>query len=189
MKKSFLRRMAVLAVVLCLATTSLMSGTLAKYTTTVAGTGTTAVAKWSFKAGETTTSESETFSFTLADTKMLNSNVAAVVVAPGDKGDIEIRMDAKDSQVGVNYSISIDKTGLSTTGAVIKFYSDAEMRNEITSVLEGTIEQASVGTPVSQKIYWQWVTATDAADTTLGTSAASETFTVTVTGTQKIATT
>lgn len=189
-KKSYAARLGVLALALTLATTCLMGGTLAKYTSEVTGTGTVAVAKWSFKADNTgTPSATETWAFTLADTKAANANVKTDRVAPGDTGSVVIKMDASGSEVAVDYSITIDKTGLSTTNGVIEFYSDKSCTTEIpVGGLTGSIALDDVGTAVEKPIYWKWVTTDNTADTALGTTAVqNETFTVTVKAEQKTA--
>lgn len=187
MKKDSVKRLGMAALALTLITTCLMGGTLAKYTSSVNGTGTVAVAKWSFKAGEgTNAAKTDAFTFSLADTKDANVSVSSSKVAPGDKGKVSIKVDASGSEVGVNYTIKVD--GLSTTNDVVKFYSDSAYTTAIPADgYTGTIALADVDTAATTDIYWKWVTASangDAADTTIGESAPSETFTVTVTGTQ-----
>ena len=188
MKKKLFGRLGVVALALTLVSMTLMGETLAKYTTEVTGTGSVAVAKWAFKADTTTTpSATETWTFDLSSTKTTNNNVATAKVAPGDVGSFTVKMDASGSEVAIEYSIAIDKTNLTTTAGVIKFYSDESRTQEIKTAQTGSIALKDVGTAVEEIIYWKWDTTTDSEDTTLGEAAASETFTVTVTANQKTA--
>lgn len=190
MKKYFLGRIGLLAMALCLVTTSLLSVTLAKYASTLTGKGDVAIAKWSFKVGvnDNAPSDSESWTFSLADTKEANANVATGKVAPGDKGKIVVKLDATGSEVAIDYEIELDKTKLTTTASVVKFYSDDAYTNEVGSKITGSIALADVSTVVEQTIYWKWDdTSADTADTTAGIGGTTETFDIKVTATQKIA--
>ena len=189
MKKYFLGRIGLLAMALCLVTTSLLSVTLAKYASALTGTGNVAIAKWAFKAGVNGTDiATDGSTFSLSETKKANANVAAGKIAPGDEGSIVVKLDATGSEVAIDYEIELDKTNLTKTGSVIKFYSNADCTTEITDKFTGTIALAAVSAPVEKTIYWKWDTASaDSADTAAGIDGSTETFDIKVTATQKVA--
>lgn len=194
-------RLAATAVALTLISTSLMGGTLAKYTTEVSGTGTADVAVWKVEFKEGTTEWGSTAAnntFTLADTATnASTNHAANKVAPGSTGSFVLHIDGTGTEVAFDYTIKIDTTNLKTVtnskAIPIKFYSDASFTTEIPSTgFTGTVAVADATKKKDQTIYWKWVTANDAGDTEVGTDAGSAndagkgTFKVTMTATQKI---
>ena len=95
-------------------------------------------------------------------------------------------------EVGVNVSIALG----SVTGTVptnMKFYSDSEHTTEITpgSFTKTGVLRAGDSTGLNVTIYWAWPYETpassssgDAADTTEGTTPATLSIPVTITGTQ-----
>lgn len=192
MKTKTLGRIVVLALALCLISTSLMGGTLAKYTTEVTGTGTTNVAKWAvaFKAdeGATTTSTERTtaYTFTLGDTRTdaEGTLVATDRIAPGSTGSIAVEIDGTGSEVPYTWSITANYGDLPST---IKFYQDSGYTTVLTSGSgwTGDVALNAVGTAVTKTIYWKWVTETDAADTTIGIVGDTDTFTVVLKAEQK----
>ncbi len=189
MKKLFIKRLGVLAVVLSLVSVTVLSGTLAKYTSTASGTGAVNVAQWSnieFTGGH---DANENFTFNLADTKKVNNNVTTTQIAPGDKGEFEISM----GQTEVAYTYAISIVPISAAGDVpnIVFYSDEDMTNEITASITGTKTLPTPDGVVASHtipVYWQWEynvdEAQDEEDTALGLANGSFTFSVNITATQ-----
>lgn len=181
MKKSTLRNLGVMAVVLCLVTTSLLGGTLAKYTTEITGTGSATVAAWSFKVNDNASTISEV---KLTDTS-LNSKVTDSKIAPGTDGSFDVKIDASGSDVAVGYKIAF--SNVTNQPKNLKFYSDSNFENEIdlTTGIEDEIALADVGTAVTETIYWQWAYDDTAASNKDNTDAGKAmSFTITVTGTQ-----
>ena len=183
-KKSYAARLGVLAVALSLVTACLLGGTMAKYVTEVTGTGSATVAKWSFKANGSDT--------TLTEVNIANTaytNVATGKIAPGTAGSFDIALDAKGSEVAVDYAIELSNLGNMPKG--LNVYEGANKTSGITvtggvATLEGSIGKDSVDTPVKKTIYWVWDGAdTDADDTVLGKAGEKKTFNIKVTGTQK----
>lgn len=190
-KSNFVARLSVLTIALTLVTTSLIGGTLAKYTTEVTGTGSATVAKWSFKAYEKNGGEGS-FAVTLTDTA--NTNVTSGKIAPGSKGSFDIVIDASGSETALDYTIKFDN--IQNQIANLKFYSDADRKNEITDLtnttaLNGIIALADVETTVIKTVYWEWKddVKNNASDTAEGVAAKKMTFNIKVTGTQTVATT
>ncbi|MFQ6860860.1 MAG: hypothetical protein ACLRUO_03770 [Beduini sp.] len=111
-KKSIAARLGVAAFALTLVTTCMTGGTLAKYASEVAGTGTTVAAKWVFKAGQTADSVSDSAygTFTLAETKTTNVNVKDTVIAPGDSGTAKVFYDFTGTEVAATVTTYINIT-------------------------------------------------------------------------------
>lgn len=184
-------RLGAAALALTLVTTCLMGGTLAKYTSKAAGTGTATVAKWAvtFKANES--SQSNSFTFDLADTGSNKDNVADKKVAPGSTGSIPIEIDASGTEVAATLSYKVDISGIGTVP--IKFYTDNTYATELTADNNQTKDVAANATGSDAKltgtIYWRWDTSkTDAQDTAEGSKTTADTGTVkiTMTAEQKI---
>lgn len=189
-KSNFVARLSVLTIALTLVTTSLIGGTLAKYTTEVTGTGSAQVAKWSFKAYSK--QGDATFAVTLTDTA--NTNVTSGKIAPGSKGSFDIVIDASGSETALDYKIEF--TNIKNQIANLKFYSDANRTDgaEIdlkATTLSDTIALADVGNTVTKTVYWEWKddASNDESDTKAGVAPTEMTFNIKVTGTQTVATT
>lgn len=111
MKKNRILKIGLLALALTLVTASLVSGTFAKYVTTVNGTGTVTVAKWDVKVGKDATSYAA--ALTLANTIVngtANGDVAADRVAPGTTGKFSLVYDTSASEVAHNITITLEST-------------------------------------------------------------------------------
>lgn len=118
-KNSILLRVGVAAMVLTLATTSLMSGTLAKYTTAGTGVAEAIVAKFDpqlFVGKEDTAHNvtgktgTQSFTFKLSETQLdgkVNSNVASERIAPGMSGSIPIIIDPNGMETDYTYIMHI----------------------------------------------------------------------------------
>lgn len=122
MKKHNMMRVASALAVVTLLSTSVISGTLAKYTSTASSTATATVAKWSFKVGAGGTNVTATnditgtnpFTFDLfgsiKDTggTEKETDVTDVtgkhIIAPGTSGQITLALE-NDSQVNAGYTI------------------------------------------------------------------------------------
>lgn len=191
MKKRFnFGRLGALALALTLVTSCLTGGTLAKYTTSVDGTGTATVAKWKviIKANNSAPVDNK-FEFTLSDTTTANKdNIATEKVAPGSTGSIPYEIDATGSEVAATLSCAINTTNLKDIP--IKFYSDSAYSKEITEPITKDISVNESSAKLSGNIYWKWVTSNDSVDTVEGSKDTADTGTVLITlkAEQKIAT-
>ena len=106
MKKNRVLRLGLLALVLTLVTASLVSGTLAKYVTTVNGTGAVTVAKWHAKVGadSTNTYTSEFYLFSTIDD---NTDVVSKKIAPGTKGSFALSFETTGTEVDHKVFVSL----------------------------------------------------------------------------------
>lgn len=111
MKIRNLTRLGALAVSLTMVTTSLMGGTLAKYTTTVSGTDTVTLARFGYEANddidgvEYTTGSAATVDLfndlTTDATGTIQSTTESMYFAPGAYGTFQIEMDGTNSDVDI----------------------------------------------------------------------------------------
>lgn len=185
MKTNRIVKLAVLALVMTLVTTSLVSGTYAKYATEVTGTGTAVVAKWVAKFGGDSPTETGNFTFDLGITT--DANVDEGKIAPGTQGSFKLSYDTSGSEVARVVKATMDTTSFDLPQ--IKFYSDEEMEDEIDDgvLINETIDIDDPGDGVGEKtIYWKWpFNGDDTADTAAGTAEAlSHNITITFSATQ-----
>lgn len=204
MKKNHAARLGALALALTLVSTCLMGGTLAKYTTTVTGTATATVAKWSFKANEQTATINE---IKLGDTLSYNEkDINKNVIAPGTEGSFDIKLDGTGSEVGIDYAIEIAKgtaMGDSKLPSNLVFSTNmisgdnkgkplTALSTESNSPLKGTINYNDGSKKKTITIYWKWPYDTDTGTTNNDTNDTTDsgigniTLDITVTGTQVV---
>ena len=105
-KKVYAARLGVTALALTLVTTCLMGSTLARYVTEVTGSATATVAKWSFKANNSTAATFDDID--LGRTAYDSSTITAGVIAPGTSGSFDIVIDGTGSEVGIDYEIKLE---------------------------------------------------------------------------------
>lgn len=196
-KNGILLRIGVAAMVLTLASTSLMSGTLAKYFSESTGTAAAIIAKWSpqAKIGEQL---AQNWAVNLADTQegvtsdASNTKVASGCLAPGMKGAFPVEVSANKSEVAIDYKVEVSvsdvKNGLIQN---IKFkvydnpvYSEGggkevPLSGQAQELFSGTL--STTGSEIVKKyVYWEWpyetagdTSANNSADTNAGKIAAS----------------
>lgn len=178
-------------VVLLLVILSLIgvSGTYAKYTTTVNGTGTAIVAKWNFQAKDGNNVISEGFVVDLAE----HATTGVVTVGdtkkiqPGSKGEITITIDNTGSEVAATLDVKAESNAGDTFTKSQFEFKDVTL----TDANGTTITEVPAGGTATAKVPFEWkynVSANaDTEDTTIGKGATEEAITlvtIKVTGTQ-----
>lgn len=162
---------------------TLVSGTFAKYTSTVTGKDSAAVAKWAFQYGNNEGAltdidlvSTKEISFNLFDT-ILDTNgdtetdVAANKIAPGTKGSFQfvvknvsevnatfdLTLELTGAQVPFQYTIQVDEGAASSASTTLPMLNNQAInRNASTTIT----------------ITWEWpFDGNDTADTTLGLAA------------------
>lgn len=200
-KRSPMMRVASIMLVLCLALSCAVFGTLAKYTSdATSGTSTASVAKWSFTVEGTDIATAETFTANLFGETLLDSDIATAEtdvasgkIAPGTSGKIELNV-ANKSDVNATYAVDFtaNEAGVplqwSLDGSTWKDSIDALDFDSKDEADNAGVVAMNDGT-ASDTLYWQWVYFVDAegdtADTALGIAASAQpTVTVKVTATQ-----
>ena len=198
MKKNRMMRLAAFLLVCVLLTTSVISGTYAKYVSTATATDTASVAKWQINVGTVNIAQKDTqvITFglfdTINDTKDdgTETHVSSGLIAPGTKGAFDVTI-TNNSEVHANIKATL--SAVETNGDIPIQYS-----------VDGTTWKANLadlsvdkdlapGASTEVKVLWQWVyevnDAGNTADTLLGIAAASGTapaveVTMAVTATQ-----
>ena len=142
-KRSIAARLGIAAMALTLITTSLSSGTLAKYTTTVSASTTMQVAKWNVVAtnagGTELTAESPLSLGALASTatKGDGGEVSTGKIAPGMEGSFKINLGT--TGVTMNSTTDVD------VQAVVKIKADKKLPSGF-KMSAGTMGEKSIGT-------------------------------------------
>lgn len=154
MKKSIFSKVGAAAMVLTLVTASLVGGTFAKYTSTVNGTATAAVANWKFQVTDNsdTVITDKAVPLVPKDT----TNKKADVIVPGDKGELVLNLDGTGSEVGFDYEITITPAGENV--ANVSFYSDEDCKIDLTTAdLKASVaySDAEKGMKVTKTFYWK----------------------------------
>lgn len=165
--------------VLTLVTASLVGGTFAKYTTTVAGKAQVSTAAWAVKFKEGAT---EITKDTIITLKAKNSEgVVTDKIAPGSYGELALTVDGSGAEVDFTYTVDL-KAADGNTFTGLAFYSDVDRKNEITFPYTQA-NGVKLGTTDTLSIYWDWKStesdqSSDGAKTNL-------TYDLTMTATQK----
>ena len=192
MKKESIMRLGLATLAITMISTSLLSGTLAKYTGTVTGSDTATVAKFAYDVTDGTTAiEGKT------DINIFNYPTTGLVVdgkiAPGAGGTFNI-VTTNTSEVLVDDTLVFTEEN---TG-IIPVYYTFDGNNYSDVVVDGTTaiagDLAAMSTAISVKntslamtngtatytIGWNWATTSDAADTAIGTATTAPTIKLTV---------
>lgn len=175
MKKRFnFGRLGALALALTLVTSCLTGGTLAKYTTSVSGTGTATVAKWAFKAGNAVgSSRFVEKSLDLKDTTVDGNVIASGKIAPGVKGELPIYVDLSDTEVATEIKITISVEGDNTLPENLYFIKSDNKKikaSELTAdgmvfnTVSLTATEAAKYKDENLSISWEWPYETEAGD-------------------------
>ena len=180
MKKKMIALFALLAAVAL--TGFSVSGTYAKYVSTISGTTDAArVAKWAFEVNEKPATES--FEFKLFDTIKDTENgeesdvkTGEKIIAPGTEGSFTIKLENKSE---VNANVKAHYTVTNSSEIPIEFSTDnSKWTKDLSDLAEEKIEMETGSKEIT--IYWRWLFDAegerqttwegkdDAADTTLG---------------------
>lgn len=192
MKKNKMMRIASVLLVAVLLSTCAIAGTFAKYTSTVNGSDSVTVAKWSIKVNETeiaVANPSVVFDLFATGSQYdeAGNDVAEDKIAPGTLGSFNFKVQ-NTSDVSVKYTITFTvdfPKGIDSSR--FKFYSDENRTSEIVANNEGKytvsdaveIEVTDTGVKTIN-VYWEWTFGEDAVDTPLGILAQNGTTQVTV---------
>lgn len=176
MRKNKMMRTASALLVATLLTTSVISGTFAKYTSTASAEDSARVAKWSFKVGDKDIVANETISFDLfntvkeADTENTEEHLQktdGTIIAPGTGGSFDIVL-TNESEVTAKYAIDFTETNESKVPVEYKIGTDGEWTADISTLnikasdsAEDTLAYANGTKTIT--VYWRW--AYEAADT------------------------
>lgn len=171
---------------------TLVSGTFAKYTSTVTGKDSAAVAKWAFQYGNNEGAltdidlvSTKEISFNLFDT-ILDTNgdtetdVAANKIAPGTKGSFQFVV-KNVSEVNATFDLTLE-----LTGAQVPFQYTIQVDEGAASSASTTLpmlnnQAINMNASTTITITWEWpFEGNDETDTTLGIEASTVTIKATI---------
>ena len=193
MKKNRMMRLASILLVCVLLTTSVISGTFAKYTSEGSVTDTARVAKWDIKLeGETITKNVDIDLFATSYKNPADNDVTVHsdtdnVIAPGTKGSFEIDL-KNESEVDAEYAISYEISN--AAGVPLEFSLTGNDDDWKSTIADLNCEKQALPMDATDAstvtVYWRWTFnpatgRTDADDTYLGTLGTLPTVTVTAT--------
>lgn len=189
-KKIVLIIIAIIAIIL-----AFVGGqTYAKNMSRVTGKGMADIASWSFKVNENA-DKMQTISLksTINNSTLLNNKIA-----PGTEGSFQIKLDATNTEVGINYAIKFENETKKPTN--LKFVYEGKTYNSLINLqkdLIGTINADEENKEKTLIIGWNWlyqtgktqeeIFANDAIDTQEAKIITNYSFDIIVTGTQVMA--
>ncbi len=186
-KKIVLLIIAIIAIIL-----SFLGGdAYAKYMSKVTGQGSADIATWSFKVNE---KQDKMQTISLKST-LNNSSIKNNKIAPGTEGSFQIKIDATEAEVGINYIVKFENETQKPTN--LKFLYEGKTYNTLSELQEdlvGSINADDKEKIKTLQIGWNWnyvtgnterdIEANDMIDTQDGKKITNYTFDVVVTGTQ-----
>ena len=196
MNNKNLARLAILTLCLTFVSTSLLGGTLAKYTSNVTASATATVADWSIEVNgdEITVATPPTVTFDLftttvkeVDGETTDTEVATgtgALIAPGTGGEFNLVI-SNASEVSAEYTIELSEENDDGIPIVYSVDDGATWREDITALatLTGTLAHGATATSETKTIKWKWVFEKDDAgnivDTNLGIAGTKATVAVT----------
>lgn len=163
---------------------TLVSGTFAKYTSTVTGKDSAAVAKWAFQYGNNEGAltdidlvSTKEISFNLFDTILdtldggAETDVVANKIAPGTKGSFQFVV-KNTSEVNATFDLTLKVTGAQVPFEYTIQVDEGSASEASTTVPSLTTQTIDRNTSVTVTITWEWpFDGNDTADTTLGLAA------------------
>lgn len=184
MKKNKMMRLASGLLVAVLLTTSMISGTYAKYVTTASADDTARVAKWQIKVNEKDITAGDAVTFDLfATVAELDSTTDdtdvkdSKIIAPGTQGKFAFDIENL-SEVTANYAIKL--TIENSANIPLQFSSDGTTWVDDIATIETdlTADLAIGAAKTTETVYWRWAfddttpgkpaAQSDAGDTALG---------------------
>lgn len=163
----------------------------AKYKSSVTGHGTAQIASWSFKVND---KEDKIQTISLKSTAN-NETLVNNKIAPGTQGNFQIKLDASNSDVGIDYVIKFENE--TQKPQHLKFIYEGNTFNSITELgqaLSGTINANTENKTKVLDIEWRWdyetgktsqeIITNDKKDTEDAKNINNYTFDIFITGTQ-----
>lgn len=192
MKKNKIFTLGLVITFVFVVSLTLVSGTFAKYTSTVTGNDSASVAKWAFQYGtsegtlsDVDLSSTKTIAFNLFDT-ILDTNgdtetdVAANKIAPGTKGSFQFVV-KNVSEVNATFDLTLE-----LTGAQVPFQYTIQVDEGAASSASTTLpmlnnQAINMNASTTITITWEWpFEGNDETDTTLGIEASTVTIKATI---------
>ena len=191
--KISMKTLIVLLLLIVMLTLVAVSGTYAKYTTSLTGKAQAVVAHWEFTAKKGEQVLEDTFTIDLGETITNDSGVGSDEkrIQPGSKGEIVITVDNSKSDVDAKLDLTVNAKSDSIFSTKQFVLSSADIKVDGAAIGEDNVIKAKKTATVT--IPWEWKydveTTTDSDDTEDGKNAvadesAKELVEITVKGTQ-----
>lgn len=183
MKKNKIFTLGLVITFVFVVSLTLVSGTFAKYTSTVTGNDSASVAKWAFQYGtseealqDVDLSSTQTIAFNLFDT-ILDTNgdpetdVAEGKIAPGTKGSFQFVV-KNTAEVNAAFDLTLEVTGAQVPFEYTIQVNEGSVSEASTTVPSLTTQTIDMNATVTVTITWEWpFDGNDTVDTTLGLEA------------------
>lgn len=176
MNKKSLTTLTIVALLLTVLTLIAVSGTYAKYTTTITGKATAIIAKWDFKATDSADKAlTDSFTIKLAETatKGAVGTTGSKKIQPGSEGDIIIKIDNTASEVAASLTVTPEAVADAVLDPTQFTFDEA-----VITVNGQPADSVPAGGTGEAKVHWTWVYSTsaqyDAKDTEVGNGAGAE---------------
>lgn len=198
MKRNNLFKLGLFTVFVAILSLTLVSGTFAKYTSTVTGSDSAKVAKWEWQinddnvVGGTATTEFtfDLFNITAEDINVAKDESGNILLAPGTKGSFEMTI-KNLSEVKGKYTIAFDSTTDATITPIKYSFSNSESESDWKDTIAELTKTSNLEFKTGEEtitVYWKWDfsvdTAEDTTDTNLGLSNSAHTVKATIVFTQ-----
>lgn len=152
-KEKLKKGVAYSAILLSVATIGIVGGnTYSKYFTKIDGEGNAEIARWSFRANNTSTVMEKIQLNNVYNTNILKNKT----IAPGTNGSFDIVLDATGADVAIDYAVTFDNLVNKPTN--LKFTYDGTTKSsleELEDLLKGRITLDDSRTK-TLTIYWSW---------------------------------
>ena len=152
-KEKLKKSVAYSAILLSVATIGIVGGnTYSKYFTKIDGEGNAEIARWSFRANNTSTVMEKIQLNNVYNTNILKNKT----IAPGTNGSFDIVLDATGADVAIDYAVTFDNLVNKPTN--LKFTYDGTTKSsleELEDLLKGRITLDDSRTK-TLTIYWSW---------------------------------
>lgn len=189
LKEKLKKGTAYTTILLAVATLGILGGsTYSKYFTKIDGEGNAEIAKWSFRANNTSTVMEKMQLYKSYSTSILKDKT----IAPGTNGSFDILLDATGADVAIDYAVTFDNLVNKPTNLKFTYNgTTADSLQGLEDVLKGRIDLNDPRTK-TLTIEWSWAHQTGTTDAEklandkidTNDSGKEFTFDVTVTGTQ-----
>lgn len=189
LKEKLKKGTAYTTILLAVATLGILGGsTYSKYFTKIDGEGNAEIAKWSFRANNTSTVMEKMQLYKSYSTSILKDKT----IAPGTNGSFDILLDATGVDVAIDYAVTFDNLVNKPTNLKFTYNgTTADSLQGLEDVLKGRIDLNDPRTK-TLTIEWSWAHQTGTTDAEklandkidTNDSGKEFTFDVTVTGTQ-----
>lgn len=152
MKNKTKRIITISCAILLIVMIQMIGVTYAKYITTERGTGSANIAKWGFEIVKNGT---QTKTVSLVN-RIASSSMKTGEIAPGSSGTITIVVDAKDSEVDVDYALDFSNE-VNKPQNMIFTYNNVEYSSlaDIPSI-KGTIKHDNTSRTQQLNVRWEW---------------------------------